>query len=83
MTRDMTPKQSVVARALLGWSRVDLAGKTRGAVSERTITNLETGARDPHSATLEALKRIYTSAGISFDPDGVNVRLNPKPKRKG
>jgi transcriptional regulator with XRE-family HTH domain len=71
----MTPRQSIVARALLDWSRPELVKKLGGKVSQRTIDNFEAGRGDPLPATVEALQRVYAAAGITFDPDGVNVRL--------
>jgi ribosome-binding protein aMBF1 (putative translation factor) len=74
----MTPKQSTVARALLGWTRYDLVSSLKGAISLRTVENFERAEREPANATAEALQKVYTANGITFDADGVNVRLAVK-----
>lgn len=76
---DMTPSQCRVARALLDWSREDLARKLRGKVSSRALDDFESGTRVPRDATRQALLDLFQASGICFDRDGVNVRL----KRKG
>lgn len=78
----MKPPQIVVARALLGWTRARLCEELKGTVKSRTLDNLETGVGDPKTKTLEAVERALTAAGITFDPDGVNVHRTVKPKRK-
>lgn len=57
---------------MLAWTRADLAGAA--TVSERTIVDFERGARDPISATLQALQAAFERAGIEFIPFGVRLR---------
>ncbi|MGO8738784.1 helix-turn-helix domain-containing protein [Rhodoblastus sp.] len=68
--------QSRAARALIGWSRETLAKAAN--VSLRTIVDFERGAREPHAATLAALRRALEAAGVEFIPEngsGAGVRL--------
>lgn len=77
----MTPLQCRVARAgYLGWTFDELARRLRGKATKRTLINFETGARKPQAATAAAVEAALTAAGIVFDPDGVNVRLEAKAK---
>lgn len=84
----MTPRQSKVARALLNKSAAQLAREAGKAVSLRTLLGFE-GSDKPDETpkqkpeTIAALQKVYRAAGITFDPDGVNVRLAVKAKRKG
>ena len=57
--------QCRAARALLGWSREELA--SAADVGLRTIVDFERGARDPHQATLAALERAFEIAGVTTD----------------
>ncbi|MGU3537763.1 multiprotein-bridging factor 1 family protein [Methylobacterium sp. A54F] len=68
--------QCRAARALIGWSRDQLAEAAH--VSLRTIVDFERGARDPHRATLDALERALWEAGVTTDlhqGSGAGVRL--------
>lgn len=71
----ITPPQSRAARALLNWSREELALAAK--VSLRTIVDFERGARCPHKATLDALRRAFEAVGIEFtnggDREGVHL----------
>ena len=69
-------EQCRAARALIGWSRADLAKAAQ--VSERTITDFERGARSPINASLAALTRALEDAGVAFIPEnggGPGLRL--------
>ena len=71
-----TREQCRAARALIGWSRADLAKAAQ--VSERTITDFERGARSPINASLAALTRALEEAGVEFIPEnggGPGLRL--------
>ena len=57
----ITAGQIRAARALIGWTQVDLA-KASG-VSEISIKNIERGATDPRASTLEAFQRAFEKAG--------------------
>ena len=67
-TKMMTPAQCRAARALLDWSRQDLARASR--VAERTIIDFERGARTPYERTLRDLRGAFEAAGVSFVEDG-------------
>jgi predicted transcriptional regulator len=81
----ITTGQIRAARALIGWTQVDLA-KASG-VSEISIKNIERGATDPRASTLEAFQRAFEKAGVVFlEPGdirdgGEGVRLK-KPERR-
>lgn len=69
-------QQSRAARALLDWSRKELAA--HADVGERTIIDFERGARSPIPATLAAIQRALEAAGVEFIPangGGPGVRL--------
>ncbi|QPB21746.1 helix-turn-helix transcriptional regulator [Rhizobium sp. 007] len=75
----ITPSQSRAARALVEWSREQLAEVSRVAL--RTIVDFERGARAPREVTILAIERAFSDAGIAFlDGDysgsgGPGVRL--------
>ncbi|WP_313901122.1 helix-turn-helix transcriptional regulator [Methylobacterium sp. J-092] len=72
----ITPAQCRAARALLDWSREQLA--TAARIGLRTLVDFERGARDPHHATLEAIERALSEAGVTTDltkGTGLGIRL--------
>ncbi|TXM91180.1 helix-turn-helix transcriptional regulator [Methylobacterium sp. WL116] len=72
----ITPAQCRAARALLDWSREQLA--TAARIGLRTLVDFERGARDPHHATLDAIERALRKAGVTTDlteGNGLGVRL--------
>jgi transcriptional regulator with XRE-family HTH domain len=73
----ISAEQSKAARALIGWSRRQLAEASQ--VSERTLIDFERGARAPHRRTLFDLRRALEEAGVVFidqgDGRGPGVRL--------
>ena len=72
----ITKDQCRAARALIEWSRADLAKAAK--VSERTITDFERGARSPINASLAAIAGALEEAGVAFIPangGGPGVRL--------
>jgi transcriptional regulator with XRE-family HTH domain len=56
--------QSKGARAILGWSRRDLADAAKVAVG--TIVDFERGARQPYNRTLVDIRRALEDAGVIF-----------------
>ncbi len=71
--------QCKAARAMLGWSRRDLAEAAR--MAERTVVDFERGARAPHERTLIDIKRALEDAGIEFIDEnggGVGVRFRER-----
>jgi hypothetical protein len=57
-----------------------VAEKSRPPMSERTVKRFEAGDGERQTATVEALQKVYAANGITFDSDGVNVRLEVKSK---
>ena len=76
----MTGHQLRVARAHLNWSLDDLAKRLEPEVSRRTIVHFEQEEREPRQATIEAVERVFTAAGIKFSTDGFNVTFRPEGK---
>ena len=80
----LTPAQLRAARALLDWSREDLAEES-GSRSE-TVKNFELRGSDPKLGTVQKWRRALEAAGVRFidadDVDGPGVRLrSTKAKR--
>jgi len=76
----ITPAQLRAARALLDWSRDDLAGKS--GVAAITAVGFEHGRTDPKVSTLYKWKRALEAAGVRFidgdDANGTGVRFRDK-----
>jgi transcriptional regulator with XRE-family HTH domain len=60
----ITPPQIRAARAIIGWKQTDLAAAS--GVSEVSIKNIERGATDPRSSTLDAIQKAFLKAGVVF-----------------
>jgi transcriptional regulator with XRE-family HTH domain len=60
----ITSAQCRAARALIDWSREDLARASH--VGSRTLVDFERGARQPHRRTLVDLRRALEEAGVVF-----------------
>jgi transcriptional regulator with XRE-family HTH domain len=72
----MTGGQCRMARAALGWSAQELA--TKAGVGLNTVNRFESGACQPRSVTLEALRGALEAAGVEFIAEnggGAGVRL--------
>ena len=72
----LTSPQCRAARALIDWSREQLAEASK--VSLQTIVDFERGARQPRELTLAALRAALEVAGVIFVPEngeGAGVRL--------
>ena len=68
--------QCRAARALLDWSRKDLAEAAK--VAERTIVDFERGARTPYERTLRDIQTALEDAGVMLvdaNGNGPGVRL--------
>lgn len=65
----IVPQQIAAARALLGWSRQDLAD--RAGVSLRTLARFESGEGDITTTKLARLEDALLSQGIAFVDGGV------------
>jgi len=72
----ITPAQSRAGRALIDWSRDQLASASKVAL--RTIVDFERGAREPREVTKDAIRRALETAGVIFvdeNGEGPGVRL--------
>jgi transcriptional regulator with XRE-family HTH domain len=73
----LTPAQPRAARAIVGWSREELAEKS--GMSAQAIREFELGSSDPKMGTVQRWKRALEAAGVKFidadDQDGPGVRL--------
>jgi len=73
----LTPAQLRAARALLGWTRDDLAAES--GVAAVTVKGFEYLGADSKMSTVQKMQRALEAAGIQFiDEDatgGVGVRL--------
>ena len=65
----ITGSQIRSARALLNWTRDELAAKCR--VTPLTIKNVEDGKVQPHLKTRKAIMRVMKSHGVEFIERGV------------
>jgi len=71
----LSPSQLRAARALLNWSRADLAQKT--GISEQTIHRFENSSNVPTGKTSSLLLRIFDKHGIEFsENNGVRTKPN-------
>jgi transcriptional regulator with XRE-family HTH domain len=79
----LTPEQLRAARALVDWSRDDLAKKSD--VSPNTVWGFEQGRSDPKRSTLFKWQRALEAAGVEFieenEHSGPGVRLAKRGKR--
>jgi transcriptional regulator with XRE-family HTH domain len=64
----LTPEQLRAARALIDWSREDLAEGS--GVSPNTVWGFEQGRSDPKLSTLNKWQRTLEAAGVEFIDDG-------------
>ena len=73
----LTPAQLRAARAIVGWSREDLAEKS--GMSAQAIREFELGSSDPKMGTVQKWRRALEAAGVQFidadDASGPGVRL--------
>ena len=78
-TYDLRADQCRAARALLGWSRDELAKQCK--VSNATLADFEAGKRTPYGRTLADIRKAFEEAGIQFIPEnggGAGVRFKAK-----
>ncbi|WP_082613839.1 helix-turn-helix transcriptional regulator [Bosea sp. Root483D1] len=76
MKRDIRPEQVRAARALINWTRDDLAAAS--GVTIRTLARIESGQTSPRQTTMQSLVQSLEAAGIEFIAEnggGVGVRL--------
>jgi predicted transcriptional regulator len=82
MENDISPAQLRAARALVNWSRDDLAAKS--GTTARTIARIEDGEAAPRESTVAGIRAAFEKAGVKFIAEnggGAGVRL-AKPKKK-
>ena len=80
----MNPLQCRAARALLGWSQLDLA--IASGVSRVTVKNFETERRIPRQASLQEMRIAFEAAGITFieengEGPGVMMKKRSQPSQ--
>ncbi|RUQ70865.1 multiprotein-bridging factor 1 family protein [Azospirillum doebereinerae] len=71
----ITPRQTRAARAMLGWSRQDLAD--RALVSLSTVRRIEEAGSDVRVSSLKSVRKTLEAAGVEFsnrDDDGVRMK---------
>ena len=68
----LTPIQTKMARAALGWSTAELA--RRAGVGISTVSRFETGQVKPVRANIDAMQRALEAAGIEFVENGAALR---------
>ncbi|GLS28309.1 helix-turn-helix domain-containing protein [Neomesorhizobium albiziae] len=76
MKKDIRPEQVRAARALIDWTREDLAAAS--GVTIRTLARIESAQTIPRQTTLKALSDALEAAGVEFIPEnggGAGVRL--------
>lgn len=79
MSEDITPGLLRAARALIGWTRVELASVA--GTDERMIASLEGGPGPAGDDAFEAVVEALSLAGVEFippDAKGPGVRLLPR-----
>lgn len=79
----ISPEQSRAARALLNWSRGELA--ERSNVSVATLADFEAGKRTPYDRTLADVRQALEKAGVIFveeNGEGPGVRLKKRKSKK-
>lgn len=77
----ITSDQIRAARAMLKWSRTDLADKSGVGFSSLLRLEAAEGIPNSHVKTLEALKKAFEDAGIEFvgtPEQGAGVRWKNK-----
>lgn len=76
MSEDIHPGQLRAARALIGWTREELADAAR--TTTRTLARLEAGETEARLSTARAIRAALEDAGVIFIEDnheGPGVRL--------
>jgi predicted transcriptional regulator len=80
----LTPRQLRAARALLGWSRADLAKKS--GVPAPTIEAFESGKTDPKLTTVGKMRLAIERAGVDLidedDQHGPGLRVRASSRKR-
>ena len=69
----MSSTQCKMARAALGWSASELAGRAQVGVA--TVNRFEAGQGEPTTATVKAMEYAMEAAGVVFDVEREGVSL--------
>lgn len=75
----ISPAQCRAARALLSWTREQLAEASR--VSKMTLADFETAKRQPYDRTLTDIQQALEEAGVEFieqNGSGAGVRFKER-----
>ena len=80
----ITPGEIRAARAMLGWTRQNLAD--RAVVALNSVIRLERGLVDSRTSTLSAVQKALQKAGIEFlslteNGEGIRMKRPRKPPR--
>jgi transcriptional regulator with XRE-family HTH domain len=76
MSDDISAAQVRASRALIGWTREQLADAS--GITERNLARIETDEVKPRVSTQAAIRRALEAAGVEFIPEnggGAGVRL--------
>lgn len=76
MSEDIHPGQLRAARALVGWTREQLA--EAAGTTTRTLARLEAGETEARTSTARAIRTALETAGVIFvqeNGEGPGVRL--------
>jgi transcriptional regulator with XRE-family HTH domain len=79
MLEDIRPSQVRAARALIGWTRENLAEVSN--TTTRNLARIEAGETQPRLKTLAAVRAALETAGVEFIPEnggGAGVRLRKR-----
>lgn len=77
----LQPSQIKAARAMLGWTQVQLA--RAAGISEMSIKKIERGETDPRVSTLTAIQTALESSGVVFLNEGDTVPGGPGVRLRG
>lgn len=83
MSEDIHPGQLRAARALIGWTREQLA--EAAGTTTRTLARLEAGETEARTSTARAIRAALETAGVIFvqeNGEGPGVRLRRTDKEK-
>lgn len=83
MSEDIHPGQLRAARALVGWTREQLA--EAAGTTTRTLARLEAGETEARTSTARAIRTALETAGVIFvqeNGEGPGVRLRRTDKEK-
>lgn len=77
----ITITQIRAARGILGWSQTELADQA--GLTQRTITDIETGKSRPSYAALTSIESVFSQSGVEFIEGGVREKKDNLTVLKG